>query len=121
MYYLPRSTSAADLVLMRQGVQVGRLHVRTLMQRMGICAMTPEPGTSRPAPGHKIYPYLLRQVRVTQANHVWALDTTYIAMERGFVYLTAVVVGSLMATHPDYEKFQLHLTGLLEVLLTGEA
>jgi putative transposase len=114
VYYLPRATSAADLALMRQidqlhlehpfmgqrmlvrhpkrqGVQVGRLHVRTLMQRMGICAMTPQPGTSHPAPGHKIYPYLLRQVRVTQANHVWALDTTYIPMERGFVYLTAVV------------------------------
>lgn len=77
--------------LKRQGVLVGRLHVRTLMQRMGICAMAPQPGTSRPAPGHKIYPYLLRHVRVTQANHVWALDTTYIPMERGFVYLTAVV------------------------------
>ena len=61
------------------------------MQRMGICAMAPQPGTSRPSPGHKIYPYLLRGVRVIQANHVWALDTTYIPMERGFVYLTAVV------------------------------
>ncbi len=61
------------------------------MQRMGICAMAPQPDTSRPGPGHKIYPYLLRDVRVTQANHVWALDTTYIPMERGFVYLTAVV------------------------------
>ena len=77
--------------LARQGVQVGRLHVRTLMQRMGICAMAPQPGTSRPQPGHKIYPCLLRHVSVTQANHVWALDTTYIPMERGFVYLTAVV------------------------------
>jgi len=114
VYYLPRATSPADLALMRQidqlhlehpfmgqrmlvrqlkrqGVQVGRVHVRTLMQRMGICAMAPQPGTSRPAPGHKIYPYLLRNVRVTQANHVWALDTTYIPMEHGFVYLTAVV------------------------------
>jgi len=114
VYYLPRATSQADLALMRQidqlhldypfmgqrmlvrqlarqGVQVGRLHVRTLMRRMGICAMAPQPGTSRPSPGHKIYPYLLRDVRVTQANHVWALDTTYIPMERGFVYLTAVV------------------------------
>ena len=114
VYYLPRATSQADLALMRQidqlhlehpfmgqrmlvrqlkrqGVQVGRLHVRTLMQRMGICAMAPQPGTSRPAPGHKIYPYLLRHVHVTQANHVWALDTTYIPMQHGFVYLTAVV------------------------------
>jgi putative transposase len=114
VYYLPRAISPADLALMRQidqlhlehpfmgqrmlvrqlkrqGVQVGRVHVRTLMQRMGICAMAPQPGTSRRAPGHKIYPYLLRNVRVTQANHVWALDTTYIPMEHGFVYLTAVV------------------------------
>jgi putative transposase len=114
VYYTPRPTSQADLVLMRRidelhlehpfmgqrmlirqlkrtGVRVGRVHMRTLMQRMGINAMAPQPGTSRPAPGHKIYPYLLRQVSITQANQVWALDTTYIPMERGFVYLTAVV------------------------------
>ena len=114
VYYLPRATSQADLALMRQidqlhlehpfmgqrmllrqlarqGVQVGRLHVRTLMRRMGIYAMAPQPGTSRPSPGHKIYPYLLRDVCVIQANHVWALDTTYIPMAHGFVYLTAVV------------------------------
>ena len=53
--------------------------------------MAPQPGTSKRAPGHKIYPYLLRKVAVTRANQVWALDTTYIPMARGFVYLTAVV------------------------------
>ena len=51
----------------------------------------PQPGTSKTAPGHKIYPYLLRHVPIIQANQVWALDTTYIPMAHGFVYLTAVV------------------------------
>ena len=114
VYYLPRPVSPADLVLMRridelhlehpfmgarqlrdqlirQGIQVGRRHVRTLMLRMGIEALAPQPGTSKAAPGHKIYPYLLRKLAVTRANQVWALDTTYIAMAKGFVYLTAVV------------------------------
>ena len=114
VYYLPRPTRQADLALMRQidelhlehpfmgqrmlvrqlarlGVLVGRLHVRTLMRRMGSCALAPQPGTSQSAPGHKIYPYLLGKLTITQANQVWALDTTYIPMERGFVYLTAVV------------------------------
>ena len=77
--------------LKRQGVQVGRLHMRTLMLRMGICAMVRQPGASQPAPGHKIYPYLLRKLPVVRAYQVWALDTTYIPMARGFVYLTAVV------------------------------
>jgi putative transposase len=77
--------------LIRQGIQVGRRHVRTLMLRMGIEALAPQPGTSKAAPGHKIYPYLLRKLSITRANQVWALDTTYIAMARGFVYLTAVV------------------------------
>ncbi|HEC5230015.1 TPA: IS3 family transposase [Pseudomonas aeruginosa] len=114
VYYLPRPTNAADLALMRQldelhlehpfmgarmlrqqlqrrGVQVGRRHVVTLMRRMGIHALCPQPGTSKPQPGHKIYPYLLRHVPIRRANQVWALDTTYIPMARGFVYLTAVV------------------------------
>jgi putative transposase len=51
----------------------------------------PQPGTSKAAPGHTIYPYLLRKLAITRANQVWALDTTYIPMARGFVYLTAVV------------------------------
>ena len=114
VYYLPRPVSAADLALMRridelhlehpfmgarmlrdqlhrQGLHAGRRHIRTLMLRMGIEALAPQPGTSKRAPGHKIYPYLLRALAITQPNQVWALDTTYIPMARGFVYLTAVV------------------------------
>ena len=114
VYYVPRPISAADLSLMRRidelhlahpfmgarqlkrellkaGIDVGRCHIRTLMQRLDIQAQCPQPGTSKSAPGHKIYPYLLRQLSITRANQVWALDTTYIPMERGFVYLTAVV------------------------------
>jgi putative transposase len=114
VYYLPRPVSAADLALMRkidalhlehpfmgarmlrdqlrrQGIDAGRRHIRTLMYRMGIEALAPQPGTSKAAPGHKIYPYLLRNLAITRANQVWALDTTYIPMARGFVYLTAVV------------------------------
>src|SRR3990172_6914552 len=77
--------------LARHGVQVGRRHITTLMLRMGIAALAPQPGTSKRAPGHKVYPYLLRKLAITRANQVWALDTTYIPMARGFVYLTAVV------------------------------
>ena len=79
--------------LLRQDFVVGRLHIRSLMQRMGIRAMCPQPGsnTSRPASGHTIYPYLLRGMAIERANQVWALDTTYIPMARGFVYLVAVI------------------------------
>ncbi len=61
------------------------------MLRMGIEALAPQPGTSKRHPGHKVYPYLLRNLATTRANQVWALDTTYLPMARGFVYLTAVV------------------------------
>jgi len=114
VYYLPQPVSPADLALMRridelhlehpfmgarmlrdqlkrQGFAVGRRHVRTLMLRMGIDALAPQPGTSQAAPGHKVYPYLLRKLAITRSNQVWALDTTYVPMARGFVYLTAVV------------------------------
>jgi putative transposase len=114
VYYLPQPVGAADLALMRrldelhlkhpfmgarmlrrqlksEGIQVGRRHVRTLMLRMGMEALCPQPGTSKRHPAHQIYPYLLRQLAITRANQVWALDTTYIPMARGFVYLTAVV------------------------------
>jgi putative transposase len=114
VYYLPQPVSSDDLALMRkidelhlehpfmgtrmlrdqlarQGIQVGRRHIRTLMLRMGIASLAPQPGTSQAAPGHKIYPYLLRKLAIKRANQVWALDTTYIPMARGFVYLTAVV------------------------------
>ena len=77
--------------LNRGGVDVGRKHVGTLMKRMGIEALYRKPGTSKKHPGHKVYPYLLRGLTINRANQVWALDTTYIPMARGFVYLTAVV------------------------------
>jgi len=114
IYYLPRPVSAADLALMRrvdelhldypfagsrmlqgllrgEGHKVGRLKVRNLMKRMGIEAIYRRPNTSKPAPGHKIYPYLFRTLPVTRPNQVWAMDITYIPMARGFVYLAAVV------------------------------
>jgi putative transposase len=114
VYYQPRSVNAVDLELMqhidelhlehpfmgarmlrdqlnRQGFDVGRKHVGTLMKRMGVEAIYKKPNTSKKHPGHKIYPYLLRNLAIEQANKVWALDTTYIPMARGFVYLTAVV------------------------------
>ncbi len=114
VYYPPRLVAASDLVLMRridelhlnfpfagsrmlrdllagEGFTVGRLHVSTLMKRMGIEALYRRPSTSKPVPGHKIYPYLLRKLAVTRPDQVWAMDITYIPMERGFVYLMAVV------------------------------
>jgi len=114
VYYQPRPVSDNDLALMRridelhldypfagsrmlqgllvgEGYKTGRLHVRTLMKRMGIEAIYRRPNTSKPAPGHKIYPYLLRKLPVTRPNQVWAMDITYIPMARGFVYLAAVV------------------------------
>jgi putative transposase len=78
-------------LLRGEGVTVGRQHVITLMRRMGIEAIYRRPNTSKPAPGHKIYPYLLRGVVVDRPNQAWAMDITYIAMARGFVYLAAVV------------------------------
>lgn len=61
------------------------------MLRIGIEALAPQPGTSKAAPGNKIYPYQLRKLPIIRADQVWALDTTYIPMAKGFVYLTAVV------------------------------
>ena len=78
-------------LLANQGVDVGRRHVRTLMKKMGIEAIYRKPNTSKPAVGHKIYPYLLRKLKVERPNQVWATDITYIPMAKGFVYLTAVV------------------------------
>ena len=114
IYYQPRPVCAADLAIMRrmdelhleypfagswmlrdllnaEGFGIGRLHVSTLMKRMGIEALYRKPNTSKPAPGHKIYPYLLRKLAITRPNQAWAMDITYIPMARGFVYLTAVV------------------------------
>jgi putative transposase len=83
VYYLPRPISAEELWLMR--------HIATLMRRMCIEAIYRGPNTSKPAPGHRTYPYLLRGVAITRPNQVWAMDITYIPMARGFVYLAAVV------------------------------
>lgn len=114
VYYAPRPTPDADLALMRridelhleypfagsrmltdllraEGHAVGRLHVSTLMKKMAIEALYRRPNTSKPAPGHKIYPYLLRNLAVTRPNQVWAMDITYVPMARGFVYLAAVI------------------------------
>jgi putative transposase len=114
LYYRCRSVSPADLAIMRridelhldypfagsrmlrdllhgEGVGIGRCRVATMMKRMGIQALYRRPNTSKPAPGHKIYPYLLRSVQVERPNQVWAMDITYIPMARGFVYLAAVV------------------------------
>ena len=73
------------------GYDIGRGHVSTLMRKMGIEALYQKPRLSKPHPGHKIYPYLLRGVEVTRANHVWAADITYIPMARGFCYLVAIM------------------------------
>lgn len=78
-------------LLAAEGRTAGRLHVSTLMKRMGIKAIYRRPNTSKPEPGHKIFPYLLRKLPVMRANQVWAMDITYIPMARGFVYLAAVI------------------------------
>ncbi len=70
---------------------IGREKVAALMRRMGIEAVYRRPNTSKPAPGHKVYPYLLRGMLIDRPNQVWAMDITYIPMARGFVYLAAVV------------------------------
>jgi putative transposase len=114
VYYLPRPVSEADLAIMRrvdrlhlefpfagsrmlrgllafEGCKIGRRHVKTLMRRMGIEALYRHPRTTKPEPGHKVYPYLLRGVEITRPNQVWAMDITYIPMERGSVYLAVVL------------------------------
>ena len=114
VYYLPRPVPEAGLAIMRrldrlhlefpfagsrmlrgllvaEGCKIGRRHVKTLMQRMGIEALYRRPRTTKPEPGHKIYPYLLRDMAVTRPNQVWAMDITYIPMARGFVYLAVVL------------------------------
>ncbi|RXV64500.1 IS3 family transposase [Burkholderia stabilis] len=78
-------------LLRRESHEVGRRRVRTLMKRMGVEALYCKPNTSRRNSRHKIWPYLLRGMKIEHANQVFALDTTYIPMARGFVYLTAVV------------------------------
>ena len=114
LYYQPVGESEANLGLMRlidqeytrhpfygsrrmtgwlcgQGHEVNRKRVRRLMEVMGIEAIYPKPRLSQPGEGHKIYPYLLRDVEVTRVNQVWSTDITYIRMAGGFVYLVAVM------------------------------
>ena len=114
VYYLPRPVPDADLAIMRhldqlhlefpfagsrmlrgllaaKGCKIGRRHVKTLMQRMGIEALYRRPRTTKPEPGHKIHPYLLRGLSIERPNQVWAMDITYIPMARGFVYLAVVL------------------------------
>jgi putative transposase len=114
VYYVPQPVSAADLALMRRidelhlqypfagsrmlrdllrlnGALIGRKHVATLMRRMGVEALYRRPRTTKPHPGHKVFPYLLRHRQITAPNQVWAMDISYIPMRRGFVYLAAVL------------------------------
>jgi putative transposase len=114
VYYTPQPVSAGDLALMRridelhlhhpfagarmlrdllgqEGFIVGRRHVGTLMQKMGIEALYRRPNTSRKHPQQPVFPYLLRGLEITRANHVWAMDISYIPMRKGFVYLAAVL------------------------------
>jgi putative transposase len=77
--------------LNKEGRGVNRKRVQRLMRVMGIEALVPRPGTSKPAPGHKIYPYLLRGLAIAEPNHVWAADITYIPMAQGFLYLVAII------------------------------
>jgi putative transposase len=114
MYYVPVPISDKDRELMRlideihldepylgtrgirnalwdKGHNVGRSHVRTLMRKMDIAALYQKPDLSKPHPEHSVYPYLLRGLTITEANHVWCTDITYIPMARGFCYLVAVM------------------------------
>lgn len=78
-------------MLRAEGHGVNRKRVRRLMRTMGIAALGPKPRTTIPAPGHKIYPYLLRDLVIDRANQVWASDITYIPIGRGFLYLVAII------------------------------
>lgn len=114
LYYRPEPTSEATLALMRTidalhlahpflgsrrirdllqrvGIEVGRRHVATLMRKMGITALYRRPRTSQPAPEHKVYPYLLQDLAIERANHVWVADITYLPMRCGFGYLVAIM------------------------------
>ena len=114
LYYDPCPVSAADLAIMRridelhldypfagsrmlrdllrgEGIAIGRERVTTMMRQMGLEVIYRRPRTSKPAGGHKVFPYLLRSVTIERPNQVWAMDITYVPMARGFVYLTAVV------------------------------
>ena len=113
-YYTPKGESEMNLALMRQideqfletpffgvrqmtwhlkneGHPVNEKRIRRLMRLMGLMPIYQKPSTSRPAKGHKIWPYLLRGLRVERPNQVWAADITYLPMRRGFLYLVAII------------------------------
>jgi putative transposase len=113
-YYQPRPPSAAEpgllsrldriftehpvygsrrlrVALLREGISVGRRRIRRLMRKLGLAAIRPKRKTSKPHPGHKIYPYLLRDKTIDQPNQVWSADITYIPMRRGYLYLVAII------------------------------
>ena len=77
--------------LRREGYEVNPKRIRRLMRLMGVEAVYQKPKSSKPTPNHKIYPYLLRNVKIERPDHVWSTDITYIRMNRGFIYLTAII------------------------------
>ena len=77
--------------LKAEGVLVNRKRVQRLMRLMGLESTAPKPNTSKPAPKHDVYPYLLRNLKVSRVNQVWAADITYIPMARGFLFLLAII------------------------------
>ena len=114
VYRLPAAANDDDLALMRridalfmqwpflgsrrmtallrgEGHTINRKRIRRLMRQMGIAALAPKPRTTKPTPGHKIFPYLLREVAIDRPNQVWCADITYIPIGRGFVYLVAIM------------------------------
>ena len=113
-YYTPKGESLANLALMRRidelflkypfygsrqmvrqlrrdGVRTGRHRVRRLMRLMGLQAIYPAPRTSDPHPSHRVYPYLLKGMTIDRPNQVWCADITYIPVQRGFLYLVAIM------------------------------
>jgi putative transposase len=77
--------------LQKAGYPINHKRVQRLMQVMGLQAVGPKPGTSQPAPDHKIYPYLLRGLAITRPNQVWSADITYVPLSGGFMYLVAII------------------------------
>jgi putative transposase len=78
-------------VLRQAGYAVNPKRVRRLLRTLGLSALAPQPGTSRAAPGHRVYPYLLRGLAIERVNQVWSTDITYIRLRSGCVYLAAVL------------------------------
>ena len=114
LYYRSRGTPEEDLALIqamnrqyletpvygsrrmrawleRQGMMVSRKRVQRLMRIMGLRAIYRQPRTSRPAPEHRIYHYLLRNTKITRTNQVWAADITYLPMAQGLLYIVAIM------------------------------